>query len=315
MFGVTPDIKIISFGVRRLKNRRVTPNREEILSKYCSQHCFICRPSESAVSEDAGIEPKTAVSSALAVRRSNYLSTRAWAASGRVCTTEECAVPRGVYTTVAWAVFWTCLHYRGLCSSWRCLHYRGLSFIWTCLHYRGLCSSWRCLHYRGLSCIWTCLHYRGMCCSWRCLPQGLSCIWTCLHYRGMCCSLRCLHYRGLSCFWTRLHYRGLSCIWTCLHYRGLCVPGGVYTTEAWAASGRVCTTEACAVPGGVYTTGAWAASGRVCTTEACYRYFSIVQNSLFFRCYESLFWRFQASFLRFLKPKPVGLLNIFLKTG
>jgi hypothetical protein len=30
VFGVTPDIKIISFGVRRLKNRRVTPNGEEI---------------------------------------------------------------------------------------------------------------------------------------------------------------------------------------------------------------------------------------------------------------------------------------------
>ncbi len=44
VFGLTPDIKIISFGVRRLKNRRVTPNREEILSKYCMQHCFICRP-------------------------------------------------------------------------------------------------------------------------------------------------------------------------------------------------------------------------------------------------------------------------------
>ncbi len=30
MFGVTPDIKIISFGVRRPKNSRVTPNGEEI---------------------------------------------------------------------------------------------------------------------------------------------------------------------------------------------------------------------------------------------------------------------------------------------
>jgi hypothetical protein len=29
MFGVAPDIKIISFGVKRLKNRRVTPNGEE----------------------------------------------------------------------------------------------------------------------------------------------------------------------------------------------------------------------------------------------------------------------------------------------
>ena len=101
MFGVTPDIKIISFGVSRLKNRRVTPNREEILSKYCMQHCFICRPSDSTVSEDAGIEPRTVATSAMAVRRSNYLSTRASAASGRVCTTEECAVPGGVYTTEA----------------------------------------------------------------------------------------------------------------------------------------------------------------------------------------------------------------------
>ena len=30
MFGVTPDIKIISFGVRQLKNRRVTPNGDQI---------------------------------------------------------------------------------------------------------------------------------------------------------------------------------------------------------------------------------------------------------------------------------------------
>jgi hypothetical protein len=109
-----------------------------------------------------------------------------------------------------------------------------LWYFWTCLHYRGMCSSWRCLHHKGLSCIWTCLHYRGVYCSWRCLPQGLSCIWTCLQYRGLCCFWRCLHYRGLSCIWTCLHYRvvycswrclpqGLSCIWTCLHYRGMCL--------------------------------------------------------------------------------------------
>ncbi len=30
VFGVTPDIKIISFGVRQLKNRRVTPNGEAV---------------------------------------------------------------------------------------------------------------------------------------------------------------------------------------------------------------------------------------------------------------------------------------------
>jgi hypothetical protein len=37
------------------------------------QHCFICRPSDSTVSEDAGIEPRT-FGLALAVRRSNHLA-------------------------------------------------------------------------------------------------------------------------------------------------------------------------------------------------------------------------------------------------
>jgi hypothetical protein len=35
------------------------------------QHCFICRPSESTVSEDAEIEPRTVATTALAVRHSN----------------------------------------------------------------------------------------------------------------------------------------------------------------------------------------------------------------------------------------------------
>ncbi len=43
-----------------------------IFSMYCIQHCFICRPSDSTVSEDAGIEPRTVATSALAVRRSNH---------------------------------------------------------------------------------------------------------------------------------------------------------------------------------------------------------------------------------------------------
>jgi hypothetical protein len=33
VFGVSPDIKIILFGVRQLKNRRVTPNGEQIKDK------------------------------------------------------------------------------------------------------------------------------------------------------------------------------------------------------------------------------------------------------------------------------------------
>ncbi len=41
------------------------------LFMYGIQHCFICRPSDSTVSEDAGIEPRTVATTALAVRRSN----------------------------------------------------------------------------------------------------------------------------------------------------------------------------------------------------------------------------------------------------
>ncbi len=34
--------------------------------------CFICRPSDSTVPTDAGIEPRTVATGALAVRRSNH---------------------------------------------------------------------------------------------------------------------------------------------------------------------------------------------------------------------------------------------------
>ncbi len=40
--------------------------------RYNVQHCFICRPSDSTVPTDAGIEPRTVATSALAVRRSNH---------------------------------------------------------------------------------------------------------------------------------------------------------------------------------------------------------------------------------------------------
>jgi hypothetical protein len=41
---------------------------------YEIQHCFICRPSDSTVSEDAGDEPRTVATMALAVRRSDHLA-------------------------------------------------------------------------------------------------------------------------------------------------------------------------------------------------------------------------------------------------
>jgi hypothetical protein len=39
---------------------------------YFIQHYFICRPSDSSLSEDAGIEPRTVATLALAVRWSNH---------------------------------------------------------------------------------------------------------------------------------------------------------------------------------------------------------------------------------------------------
>ncbi len=39
---------------------------------YFIYHCFICRPLDSTVSEDAGIEPRTVATLALAGRRSDY---------------------------------------------------------------------------------------------------------------------------------------------------------------------------------------------------------------------------------------------------
>jgi hypothetical protein len=43
-----------------------------------STHCFICRPSDSTVSEDAGIEPRTVATSAWAVRHSNHSAGWYW---------------------------------------------------------------------------------------------------------------------------------------------------------------------------------------------------------------------------------------------
>ncbi len=43
-----------------------------ILLMYDFQHCFICRPSDSTVLEDAGIEPRTDATMALDVIRSNH---------------------------------------------------------------------------------------------------------------------------------------------------------------------------------------------------------------------------------------------------
>jgi hypothetical protein len=43
-----------------------------IFFPYNIQHCFISHPSDSTVPTDAGIEPRTVATGALAVRRSNH---------------------------------------------------------------------------------------------------------------------------------------------------------------------------------------------------------------------------------------------------
>ncbi len=82
-------------------------------------------------------------------------------------------------------------------------------------------------------------------CLFVCLPSctlKLS-VCLCLHYRGLCCSWRCLHTGAWAAY-------GCVCTEVCA------APGDVYTTGAWTASERVCSTEACAAPEGVYTIGA-----------------------------------------------------------
>jgi hypothetical protein len=43
-----------------------------LIFSYYIQNCFICRPSDSTVPTEAGIEPRTVATGALAVRRSNH---------------------------------------------------------------------------------------------------------------------------------------------------------------------------------------------------------------------------------------------------
>ena len=60
-------------GFQQLRPQNKYPVKHNVFfSMYCIQHCFICRPLDSAVSEAAGIESRTVATSPLAVRRSNH---------------------------------------------------------------------------------------------------------------------------------------------------------------------------------------------------------------------------------------------------
>jgi hypothetical protein len=71
------NIKSMDFGANFVKVKillfnKLTRGFLGFFSMYCIQHCFICRLSDSTVSEDAGIESRIVATSALAVRRSNH---------------------------------------------------------------------------------------------------------------------------------------------------------------------------------------------------------------------------------------------------
>ena len=53
-------------------NRQLYRNYIIYFLKYLIQHSFVCYNSDSAVSEDAGIEPRTVETLALTARRSNH---------------------------------------------------------------------------------------------------------------------------------------------------------------------------------------------------------------------------------------------------
>jgi hypothetical protein len=84
---VSPQVLILPKGTflltfsYRLPSCAMTIKQEDFFV-YFIQYCFICRPSDSIVSEDAGIEPWTVATSALAVRCSNQ-STRSHPQSAR----------------------------------------------------------------------------------------------------------------------------------------------------------------------------------------------------------------------------------------
>jgi hypothetical protein len=78
--AATPWPITINYLIAHLHNELLGGIRDEAWGKagffgfflfmFDIQHCFICRP--STVSEDAGIEPRTVATTALAVRRFNH---------------------------------------------------------------------------------------------------------------------------------------------------------------------------------------------------------------------------------------------------
>ncbi len=64
---------LVRFSIKHSDNKK-GDILEFFLFMYDIQHCFICRPTDSTASEDAGFEPRTVATTALTVRRSNPLA-------------------------------------------------------------------------------------------------------------------------------------------------------------------------------------------------------------------------------------------------
>ncbi len=78
---------------------------------YDIQQCFICRPSDSTVSEDAEIEPGTVATTALTVRRSNHSASLFLNVAYRKrLVTRLYFWKQWFKRTVAWVVFLLTMH-------------------------------------------------------------------------------------------------------------------------------------------------------------------------------------------------------------
>jgi hypothetical protein len=75
IYGTVQDVKCCGFRSGRISIVLPDPYpfQPYVKFQYCIQHCFICYPSDSTASENAGIEPRTFATSALAVSRSKFL--------------------------------------------------------------------------------------------------------------------------------------------------------------------------------------------------------------------------------------------------
>jgi hypothetical protein len=88
---------------RNPKNDKAGFCSDFYLFMYVIQHCFICRPSDFTVSEDAGIEPRTVMSLALTARHSNPQSTyftergQSYLSSSKILTLHPPLRPASVY--------------------------------------------------------------------------------------------------------------------------------------------------------------------------------------------------------------------------